>query len=77
ELVPPESVADERDTFLNGVDWSPTRDVFGPRVGGCDVRERIAEVHAGLTEVSGSAGRSRYNGRKTRSSASEPLNSAA
>ncbi|MFW6436837.1 MAG: class II fructose-bisphosphate aldolase [Halococcoides sp.] len=58
EIIPPEGVADERDTFYNGVDWSPNKDVFDPRVGGRNVRERIADVHASLTEVSGSAGKS-------------------
>ncbi|MFB6200842.1 MAG: class II fructose-bisphosphate aldolase, partial [Halorhabdus sp.] len=60
ELVPPEGVEDQRDSFFNDVDWSPNKDVFDPRVGGRDVRERIAEVYAGLAEVSGSAGKSRY-----------------
>ncbi|WP_136687929.1 class II fructose-bisphosphate aldolase [Halorhabdus amylolytica] len=60
ELVPPEGIEDQRDSFFNDVDWSPNKDVFDPRVGGRDVRERIAEVYAGLAEVSGSAGRSLY-----------------
>ncbi|MFB6189038.1 MAG: class II fructose-bisphosphate aldolase [Halapricum sp.] len=60
EIVPPEGVADERDTFYNGVDWSPNKDHFDPRVGGRLVRERIADVHAGLAELSGSAGKSMF-----------------
>lgn len=56
ELVPPEGVEDQRDTFFNDVDWSPNKDVFDPRVGGRDVRERIAEVYADLAETVGSAG---------------------
>jgi len=66
ELVPPEGVldgaetdADQRDAFFNDVDWSPNKDHFDPRVGGRDVRERIAAVYADLAETVGSAGRSR------------------
>jgi fructose-bisphosphate aldolase class II len=60
ELVPPEGVEDQRDSFYNDVDWSPNKDHFDPRVGGRLVRERIAEVHAGLAELSGSAGKSMF-----------------
>ncbi|WP_181686080.1 class II fructose-bisphosphate aldolase [Halorhabdus salina] len=60
DIVPPEGVEDQRDSFFNDVDWSPNKDRFDPRVGGRDVRERIAEVYAGLAEVSGSAGNSLY-----------------
>ncbi|WP_424008760.1 class II fructose-bisphosphate aldolase [Haloferax denitrificans] len=59
-IVPPEGVADARDTFFNETNWSPNKDVFDPRVAGRDIRERIADVHAGLTEVSGSAGQSLF-----------------
>lgn len=59
-IVPPEGVADDRDTFFNETEWSPNKDVFDPRVVGRNIRERIADVHAELAEVSGSAGRSRY-----------------
>jgi len=59
-IAPPEGVADARDTFFNETDWSPNKDVFDPRVAGRDIRERIADVHAGLTEVSGSAGQSLF-----------------
>jgi fructose-bisphosphate aldolase class II len=60
ELVPPEGVEDDRDGFYNAVDWSPNKDHFDPRVGGRLTRERIAEVHADLAEIAGSAGRSLY-----------------
>jgi len=60
ELVPPEGVEDLRDSFYNDVDWSPNKDHFDPRVGGRLVRERIADVHAGLAELSGSAGHSMF-----------------
>ncbi|MFB6151911.1 MAG: class II fructose-bisphosphate aldolase [Haloarculaceae archaeon] len=60
EIVPPEGVADDREGFFSDTDWSPNKDVFDPRVAGRDIRERIADVHANLTEISGSAGNSRY-----------------
>ncbi|GGM62634.1 fructose-bisphosphate aldolase class II [Halarchaeum rubridurum] len=60
ELVPPEGVPDSRDTFFEDADWSPNKDVFDPRVAGRDIRERIADVHADLAELAGSAGQSRY-----------------
>ncbi|WP_049987209.1 class II fructose-bisphosphate aldolase [Halobellus rufus] len=59
-IVPPEGVDGDRDTFFNDTDWSPNKDVFDPRVAGRKIRERIADVHADLAEVSGSAGHSRY-----------------
>jgi len=59
-IVPPEDVDGDRDTFFNDTDWSPNKDVFDPRVAGRKIRERIADVHADLAEVSGSAGHSRY-----------------
>jgi fructose-bisphosphate aldolase class II len=60
ELVPPAGVEDQRDSFYNDVDWSPNKDHFDPRVGGRLVRERIADVHADLAELSGSAGKSMF-----------------
>jgi fructose-bisphosphate aldolase class II len=60
EIVPPEGVPDARDTFFNETDWSPNKDYFDPRVSGRKIRERIADVHADLAEVAGSAGESRY-----------------
>ncbi len=60
EIVPPEGVEDDRDTFFNDVEWSPNKDHFDPRVTGRAIRERIAEVHADLATVAGSAGRSLY-----------------
>ncbi|WP_336024984.1 class II fructose-bisphosphate aldolase [Halobellus salinisoli] len=59
-IVPPEGVDGDRDTFFNDTDWSPNKDVFDPRVVGRKIRERIADVHADLAEVSGSAGQTRY-----------------
>ncbi len=59
-IVPPADVTDARDTFFNESDWSPDKDRFDPRVVGREIRERIADVHAELAEVSGSAGRSRF-----------------
>jgi fructose-bisphosphate aldolase, class II len=60
DIVPPDGVEDARDTFFNGVEWSPNKDRFDPRVAGRDIRERIAEVYGDLAEVANSAGRSRY-----------------
>ncbi|RQG86742.1 class II fructose-bisphosphate aldolase [Natrarchaeobius halalkaliphilus] len=59
-IVPPDADRDGRDTFFNETAWTPNKDHFDPRVGGRQIRERIAEVHAQLAAVSGSAGRSRY-----------------
>nr|WP_324603243.1 class II fructose-bisphosphate aldolase [Halarchaeum acidiphilum] len=60
EIVPPEGVPDSRDTFFEDTDWSPNKDHFDPRVAGRQIRERIADVHADLAELAGSAGESRY-----------------
>jgi fructose-bisphosphate aldolase class II len=59
-IVPPEDTEDARDTFFNETEWSPNKDVFDPRVVGRKIRDRIADVHAELTHVSGSANQSRY-----------------
>jgi fructose-bisphosphate aldolase class II len=59
-IVPPEGVEDARDTFFNETDWSPNKDHFDPRVVGREIRDRIADVHADLATVAGSAGNSRY-----------------
>ena len=60
DIVPPADVDGDRDTFFNDVDWSPNKDRFDPRVAGRQIRDRIADVHADLAEMSGSAGQSRY-----------------
>jgi fructose-bisphosphate aldolase class II len=60
ELIPPEGVADDRETFFNESSWAPNKDHFDPRVAGREIRERIAEVYGDLAEVAGCAGRSRY-----------------
>jgi fructose-bisphosphate aldolase class II len=61
EIVPPEGVEDHRNTFFNDVEWAPNKDRFDPRVAGRQIRDRIADVYADLAEVSGSAGRSKFN----------------
>ncbi len=60
EIVPPEGVDDDRESFFNSVEWSPNKDHFDPRVAGREIRERIAEIYADLATVAGSAGRSQY-----------------
>ncbi len=61
EIVPPAAIEDERETFFNNVEWSPNKDHFDPRVAGRKIRERIADVHAELATVAGSAGRSKFD----------------
>jgi len=60
EIVPPEGIDADRDTFFNNVEWSPNKEYFDPRVAGRQIRERIAEIYADLATVAGSAGRSKY-----------------
>ncbi len=60
ELVPPESTDANRDEFFNGVEWSPNKDHFDPRVAGREIRNRIADVYADLAETAGSAGNSKF-----------------
>ncbi|RQG99165.1 class II fructose-bisphosphate aldolase [Natrarchaeobius oligotrophus] len=59
-IVPPNEHLNGRESFFNETEWTPNKDHFDPRVSGRLIRERIADVHAELAEVSGSAGRSRY-----------------
>ncbi|PSP94815.1 fructose-bisphosphate aldolase [Halobacteriales archaeon QS_4_62_28] len=60
EIVPPDGVEDDRNSFFNGVEWSPNKDYFDPRVAGRQIRERIADVYADLANAAGSAGRSKF-----------------
>ncbi|MBX0322027.1 class II fructose-bisphosphate aldolase [Halomicroarcula sp. F13] len=60
EIVPPDDVDADRDTFFNDVAWSPNKDYFDPRVAGRQIRERVAEVYADLATAAGSAGRSKF-----------------
>jgi fructose-bisphosphate aldolase class II len=59
-IVPPADVSDDREGFFSDTDWSPNKDHFDPRVAGRKIRARIADVHADLAELSGSAGRSKF-----------------
>ncbi|PSQ33483.1 fructose-bisphosphate aldolase [Halobacteriales archaeon SW_10_68_16] len=61
EIVPPEGVDGDRETFFNDVEWSPNKDYFDPRVAGRSIRDRIADVYADLAEAAGSAGRSQFS----------------
>jgi len=60
EIVPPEDIEDDRETFFTNVEWSPNKEYFDPRVAGRQIRERIADIYADLAGVAGSAGRSKY-----------------
>jgi len=60
DIVPPEVVDGDRETFFNDVEWSPNKDYFDPRVAGRRIRDRIADVYADLAETAGSAGRSQF-----------------
>ncbi|MEF8841067.1 MAG: class II fructose-bisphosphate aldolase [Haloarculaceae archaeon] len=59
-IVPPEGVEDDRDGFFADLEWSPRKAEFGPPVVIGEIRERIAEVMADLTRLTGSAGESPY-----------------
>jgi fructose-bisphosphate aldolase class II len=59
-IVPPEGVPDDRDGFFAGSEWSPRKAEFTPPAVIEAVRERLAEVMADLTRLTGSAGRSLY-----------------
>ena len=43
-----------------GTDWSPDKTYFHPHVVGEAVRDRLADVMADLSDLTGSAGRSLY-----------------
>ena len=59
-IVPPEGVEDDREGFFADAEWSPRKAEFGPPVVIEEIRERIAEVMADLTRLTGSAGESLY-----------------
>lgn len=59
-IIPPEGVKDDREGFFSDSDWSPNKSNFDPRVVSREIRERIAEIIADLTEQTGSAGKSLY-----------------
>ena len=61
-IVPPEGAADGRATVFADTEWTPEKSRFDPRVVGREIRDRIAEVYAELSAVSGSADESRYAG---------------
>jgi fructose-bisphosphate aldolase class II len=59
-IVPPEGTPDDREGFFADSEWSPRKAEFAPPVVIEEIRERIAEVMADLTRLTGSAGESRY-----------------
>jgi fructose-bisphosphate aldolase class II len=59
-IVPPEGVPDDRDGFFADSEWSPRKAEFTPPRVIEEIRERLAEVMADLTRLTGSAGRSLY-----------------
>ncbi|EMA54299.1 class II fructose-bisphosphate aldolase [Halococcus salifodinae] len=56
---PPDGVADDRAGFFAEADWGPDKTYFHPHVVSNAARDRIADVMAGLCELTGSAGESR------------------
>ncbi|KXB07042.1 fructose-bisphosphate aldolase [candidate division MSBL1 archaeon SCGC-AAA382C18] len=59
-IHPPEGVEDDRAGFFSDTDWSPNKSHFDPRVVSGEIRVRIADVIAELTEHVGSANKSLY-----------------
>ena len=59
-IVPPEGVADDRDGFFADSAWSPRKAEFTPPATIGEIRERLADLMADLTHLTGSAGESRY-----------------
>ncbi len=59
-IQPPAGVADDRAGMFEDADWAPVKEHFHPHVVGEAVRERLADVMVELSELTGSAGRSRY-----------------
>ena len=59
-IVPPAGVADDRDGFFADSEWSPRKAEFTPPRVIEEIRERVAEVMADLTRLTGSAGESLY-----------------
>jgi fructose-bisphosphate aldolase class II len=59
-IEPPAGIEDARASFFNDVPWSPSKEVFDPRVAGRAIRERVATVHSELAIVAGSAGQTLF-----------------
>ncbi|WP_436926982.1 class II fructose-bisphosphate aldolase [Halosimplex amylolyticum] len=59
-IRPPDGVADDRGSMFAGSDWSPDKTYFHPQVVAGEIRERLADVMADLSELTGCAGRSLY-----------------
>jgi fructose-bisphosphate aldolase class II/tagatose 1,6-diphosphate aldolase GatY/KbaY len=59
-IRPPEGIDDDRGSMFAEADWSPDKTHFHPHVVGRAVRERLADVMAELSNLTGSAGQSLY-----------------
>jgi fructose-bisphosphate aldolase class II len=59
-IVPPEGVVDDREGFFADAEWSPRKAEFTPPAVIEEIRERIADVMADLTHLTGSADRSLF-----------------
>jgi fructose-bisphosphate aldolase class II len=57
-IVPPEGVPDDRDGFFADAEWEPRKAEFTPPATIEAIRDRLADVMADLTRLTGSAGRS-------------------
>jgi len=57
-IIPPEGVIDDREGFFADAEWEPRKAVFTPPAVIEEIRERLADVMADLTRLTGSAGRS-------------------
>jgi fructose-bisphosphate aldolase class II len=60
EILPPEGSEGDVDGFFSGVDWTPQKKYFDPRISSRKIRERISQVIENLAKMSGSAGNSLY-----------------
>jgi len=57
-IIPPDGVGDDRGSMFAGSDWSPDKTHFHPHVVAGQVRDRLADVMADLSEQTGAAGKS-------------------
>ena len=58
-IFPPDGAEDERGSMFAGSDWSPDKTYFHPHVVAGQIRDRLADVMAELSELTGAAGERR------------------